>query len=144
MTVHETHISWVFLVGDFAYKIKKPITTSFLDYGTLEKRRQFCHEELRLDSRYAKGLYLDVVPITLVDGRPCVEGSGQPIEYAVKMRRFPEDALLSQRLESGTFTSGEVQQLAAAVASFHRMRPDLTPPARSAVLIRCFVTRLRT
>jgi uncharacterized protein len=117
--VHETHISWVFLVGEYAYKVKKPITTSFLDYGTLDKRRHYCYEEMRLDARYAAGLYLDVVPITIVDGRPCVEGAGEAIEYAIKMKRFPTDALLSHRLASGTVTSAEVQQLADAVANFH-------------------------
>ncbi len=119
VTVHETHISWVFLVGDVAYKVKKPIKTNFLDYGTLENRRNFCDQEIRLDCRYAPELYVGVVPITLVDGRPTVEGSGKPIEYAVKMRRFPEKSLLSERLESGAFRASEVPQLAHAVADFH-------------------------
>lgn len=120
VVVHETHVSWVFLVGPFAYKVKKPITTSFLDYGTLARRQRYCHEEIRLDQRYAKDLYLGVVPITIDDGRVCVEGTGQPIEFAVKMRRFPDDALLSDRLETGKLTTAEVFQLAGAVASFHR------------------------
>lgn len=69
VVVHETHISLIFLAGHFAYKIKKPITTHFLDYGTLAKRHHACCEELRLDSRYVHGLYLDVVPITYEDGQ---------------------------------------------------------------------------
>jgi aminoglycoside phosphotransferase family enzyme/predicted kinase len=125
--VHETHISWVFLAGDFAYKVKKPVTTSFLDYGTVEKRERLCHEEVRLDSRYAKGLYLAVVPITVVDGKVCVEGEGEPIEYAVKMRRFPESALLSERLEAGNLTTEEVSQLASTVANFHLQATRLDP-----------------
>jgi len=125
VVLHETHISWVFLVGDVAYKIKKPITTQFLDYGTLKKRKHFCREELRLDSRYAPDLYLGVVPITLVDGKPRVEGEGQPIEYAVKMRRFPEQSLLSERLQAGKVSINEVQQLTIAVADFHRDAPRL-------------------
>ncbi|QDV26498.1 bifunctional aminoglycoside phosphotransferase/ATP-binding protein [Aureliella helgolandensis] len=120
VTVHETHISWVFLVGEFAYKVKKPIKTSFLDYGTLEKRHKFCEEELRLDARYSEGLYLEVVPITLVDGTPRMDGPGEPFEYAVKMSRFPENALLSQRLELGALPSTEIQQLASTVAKFHQ------------------------
>tara|TARA_R100000365_G_C2703584_1_gene41273 strand:+ start:164 stop:484 length:321 start_codon:yes stop_codon:yes gene_type:complete len=67
VVVHETHISFVFLAGDFAYKIKKPIKTEFLDYTTREKRRHFCEEELRLDRRFSDDLYVAVVPITLAD-----------------------------------------------------------------------------
>ncbi len=129
VTMHQTHISWVFLVGEFAYKIKKPIATSFLDYRTLERRRQLCEEELRLDTRFAKGLYLGVVPITLVDGKPCVEGPGEAIEYAVKMRRFPEDALLSTRLKSRSVSLPEVQQLATSVARFHQQATRLDDAA---------------
>ena len=62
--LHETHISWVFLAGDYAYKVKKPITNDFLDYGSLALRKRMCEEELRLDARYSEGLYLGVVPIT--------------------------------------------------------------------------------
>lgn len=120
VVVHETHISWVFLIGDHAYKVKKPITTDFLDYGTLKQRHRLCHEELRLDRRYAADLYLGVVPITLVNGSVRVEGEGDPIEYAVKMRRFPDRALLSERLDEGKLTGEEVFQLAKAVAKFHQ------------------------
>lgn len=125
--VHETHISWVFLVDEFAYKIKKPIRTHFLDYSTLEKRKHYCEEELRLDQRYAADLYLGVVPVTIVDGRPIVEGEGQPVEYAVKMRRFPDKALLSDRLAAGKLTSDEVFALARRIAEFHQSATRLNP-----------------
>lgn len=118
--VRETHISWVFLIGDFAYKVKKPITTSFLDYGALAQRERYCHEELRLDRRYAKDLYLGVVPITLDDGKLHVEGAGEAVEFAVKMWRFPDDALLSDRLQRGPLTTEEVSQLTCVIADFHR------------------------
>lgn len=117
---HETHISWVFLVGDYAYKIKKPVKTEFLDYSTLEKRQRLCREELRLDSRFADDLYLDVVPICIVDGKLRVESTGEPVEYAVKMRRFPSDALLSERLKAGRLTLHEVSQLSESIADFHQ------------------------
>lgn len=117
--IHETHISWVFLAGDYAYKVKKPITNDFLDYGSLALRKRMCEEELRLDTRYAEGLYLGVVPITADEGQLQVNGSGVPVEYAIKMHRFPEDALLSRRLEQGTLTTEEVHQLATLVADFH-------------------------
>ena len=118
--LHETHISWVFLVGEFAYKIKKPIRTAFLDYSSLEKRKQFCEQELRLDRRFAAELYLDVVPLTWNAGKPVVEGTGPAVEYAVKMRRFPAGALLSERLDAGKLTSDEVFDLAQCVAEFHQ------------------------
>lgn len=120
IVLHETHVSWVFLAGDHAYKVKKPLTTSFLDYGTLSKREHFCHQEYRLNRRYAPDLYLGVVAITSEQGHLRVEGRGNPVEFAVKMKRFPEDALLSRRLESGKIANEEVFQLAGAVAGFHR------------------------
>ncbi len=125
--VHETHISIVFLAGDFAYKIKKPIKTEFLDYSTLELRRHYCHEELRLDSRYARDMYLDVVPIGWESGRLRIESDSDPIEYAVKMRRFPKGALLSDQLASGEITTKDVHQLADTVASFHQQAARCVP-----------------
>lgn len=131
VVVHETHVSWVFLAGDHAYKVKKPIVTGFLDYGSLEQREHFCHQEVRLNRRYAPDLYLDVVPITRDEqGAIRVEGSETPIEWAVKMQRFPEDALLSQRLEAGKIADDEIIQLAKTVAQFHQSadRADLQQP----------------
>lgn len=125
--VRETHISWVFLIDGFAYKVKKPITTNFLDYGTLAQRERFCHEEVRLDRRNAEDLYLGVAPITLDEGKVRVEGRGEAVEYAVKMRRFPDDALLSDRLETGKLSTAEVFQLASAVAGFHRQAARVDP-----------------
>lgn len=125
--VHETHISVVFLSGDFAYKIKKPMKTDFLDYSTLELRKQYCEDEIRLDCRYAIDLYLTVVPIGWNNGRLCVDAPGEPIEYAVKMRRFPKGALLSDRVEAGKLTTAEVHQLAESVASFHKSASVCAP-----------------
>ncbi len=120
IVVHETHVSWVFLAGDYAYKVKKPIETGFLDYGTLSKRKRCCHHEVQLNRRYAPDLYLDVVAITEREGKIQMEGSGEAIEYAVKMQRFPDDALLSEALRKGKIATEEVLQLAETVASFHR------------------------
>ncbi len=119
IVLHETHVSWVLLAGEFAYKIKKPLKTSFLDYSTQALREQFCHEEIRLDRRYTSDLYLGVVPITMINGHAKIEGAGSPIEFAVKMRRFPEDALLSHRIELGLLSSADVNQLAGSIAAFH-------------------------
>ena len=117
--VHETHISWVFVVGPYAYKVKKPIKTPFLDYRSLAERQRLCHEELRLNSRFAADLYLEVVPITQANDKICVNGSGTPVEYALKMRRFDSDALLGQRLLAGRISQREIIELADAIASFH-------------------------
>lgn len=76
----ETHISWVILAGDFAYKLKKPINLGFLDFSTLEKRRFYCKEELRLNRRLAPEIYLDVITITGTPERPVLDGSGPAIE----------------------------------------------------------------
>jgi aminoglycoside phosphotransferase family enzyme/predicted kinase len=117
--VHETHISLVLLAGEFAYKIKKSVTTDFLDYGTLEKRHQACCEELRLGKRYAEGLYLDVVPISMEEGRLHMNSNSYPIEFAVRMRRFSQDALLSHRLAHGVVMENDMLSLAACIARFH-------------------------
>lgn len=127
VVVHETHISWVFLVGDNAFKVKKPIQTEFLDYSTLELRHRYCQEEVRLNQRYAPRLYLGVVPIVLHEGRLQVAGPGQPVEYAVNMRRFPDQALLSQQLAAGRIGAEQVARLAATVAEFHQQAEPLTP-----------------
>lgn len=123
IAVHETHISWIFLAGHFAYKIKKPITTDFLDYGSLEKRHHACCEELRLDSRYADGLYLEVVPVTFEDGQVRMDGDAQPIDFAVRMRRFAEGTLLSERIEADQINIDEMIQLGTSIADFHRHAP---------------------
>lgn len=87
--VIETHISWVLLTGDYAYKIKKPMNFGFLDFTELSQRAHFCAEELRLNQRLTEGLYLEVLPITGSAEAPQLGGEGEPIEYALKMRQFP-------------------------------------------------------
>jgi len=117
--VLETHISWVVLAGDFAYKIKKPVSLGFVDFSTPELRRHFCEEELRLNRRTAPELYLEVVPITEADGALAVAGRGPAIEHAVKMRRFPQEALLDRVAKAGALTAAQVDRFARSVAAFH-------------------------
>lgn len=117
--VIETHISWVFLAGEFAYKVKKPVRLPFADFSTLEKRRFFCDEELRLNRRLAERLYLAVVPVAGSSSQPKMNGAGTPREYAVQMCRFPQGALLSERLKQGNVTGEHIDQLAQVVADFH-------------------------
>lgn len=115
----ETHISHVFLAGDFAYKIKKPIDLGFLDFSTLERRHRCCEEELRLNRRLAPDLYLGVVAITGSASAPRVGGQGEIVEYAVWMHRFPQEALLSRQPLSGEL----MDRLAEDVADFHARIP---------------------
>jgi len=117
----ETHISTVLLAGDYAYKIKKPVNLGFLDFTTLEKRRYFCREEIRLNRRLAPGLYLDVVAIVLSKGSLRIAPLDSPgvVEYAVRMRRFEQTALLDHMLASGKMMSHHLDDLAKAVANFH-------------------------
>lgn len=115
----ETHISWVLLAGEFAYKLKKPVDFGFLDFSTLDRRRACCEEELRLNRRYAPDVYLAVVPITGDAEHPRMNGSGTALEYAVKMRRFDETQVFD-RLASGHRLLPEYfDALAETVAAFH-------------------------
>ena len=124
----ETHISWVILTGDFAYKIKKPVDLGFLDFRTLEQRRHFCEEELRLNRSWAPRLYLDVVPIVRVGSEWKVGGEGTPIEYAVRMRQFDQAMRLDHLIESRRLVADDVLELAGEIARRHmaarRVGPD--------------------
>lgn len=115
----ETHISYVLLAGAFAYKIKKSVNFGFLDFDTLEKRHFCCLEELRLNQRHAAALYLDVVPITGSISHPALGGAGEIIEYAVKMQRFPQDALLDCILAKDELTPALTDTLADTLVAFH-------------------------
>ncbi|MEO8677048.1 MAG: AAA family ATPase, partial [Casimicrobiaceae bacterium] len=115
----ETHISWVLLTGRYAYKIKKAVAFGFLDFSTLAARHKFCEEELRLNRRLAPALYVDVVAITGSIDAPVVGGEGVPLEYAVKMREFPQEALASRILTRGELSAADIDTLAAKVAAFH-------------------------
>lgn len=117
--VHQTHISVVFLAGDLAYKVKKPVDLEFLDFTTLERRLYFCREEVRLNRRLAPGVYLGVVPVTETDGGLRMEGEGEPVEYAVKMRRLPPEARLLARLEHEQVSPQLVKEIARRIAAFH-------------------------
>lgn len=121
--VLDTHISWVVLTGDFAYKIKKPIKLAFLDYSTLEKRRHYCELELKLNRRWAPELYLDVVPICGSFDEPTVDGDGTPVEYAVKMKQFPQSAQLDAQLAAGLLVNRDMVDLAETVAAIHAAIP---------------------
>lgn len=122
--VIETHISQVILTGDYAYKIKKPVNFGFLDFSTLARRKHFCEEELRLNSRLAADLYQDVVAITGTPEQPRLGGDGAAFEYAIRMRQFDQAQLFDRRQERGELPADMLVSLARQVALFH----DSLPP----------------
>ncbi|MDT8450517.1 MAG: AAA family ATPase [Wenzhouxiangellaceae bacterium] len=126
----ETHISWVLLAGDYACKIKKPVDLGFLDFSTLEKRRFFCDEELRLNRRTAPGLYLDVVAITGEVDAPEIGGEGPALEYAVRMRRFDSEATFDRLLAAGELGAEDIDQLAENLAGLHETAAVAPPDSR--------------
>jgi uncharacterized protein len=115
----QTHISCVLLAGDYAYKIKKPVNLGFLDFSTLEARRRYCEEELRLNRRTAPSLYLDVLPIGGSESAPVLGGGGPAIEYALRMRRFEQDHLLDGMARRGALLPLHIDALARSIAAFH-------------------------
>ena len=119
----ETHISWVFLAGEYAYKLKKPVNLGFLDFSTLQARRFYCEEELRLNRRTAPELYLGVVPIAASGAGPRVGGAGEAVEYALKMRRFPQDALADSMARRDGLLAAQIDAIARAIAAFHAAIP---------------------
>jgi aminoglycoside phosphotransferase family enzyme/predicted kinase len=116
----QTHMSWVLLVGPYAYKIKKPLDLGFADFSTLARRRHFCEEELRINRRLAREMYLDVVPICGTPDAPVLRGSGPPIEYAVQMRQFPQQDRLDRVLERNELDSRHIDALVDQIAAFHQ------------------------
>jgi len=117
--VIETHISIVILTGAFAYKIKKPVNLGFLDFSTLQRRKYFCEEEVRLNSRYAPEIYLGVVSFSGSPGAPFIRDKGEGFEYAVRMVQFDQGDLFSALLERGNLGISHIRQLACKLADFH-------------------------
>lgn len=119
----ETHISWVLLTGPFAYKIKKPVNLGFLDFSSLEKRKFYCEEEVRLNRRLCPDLYVGVVSLTGDPRRPVLGGPGEPFEFMVKMKQFDEDLLWDRLSERGELRAEWLDDLALRTAEFHARAP---------------------
>lgn len=115
----ETHISWVILTGPYAYKIKKPVNFGFLDFSTLANRRHFCEEELRLNQRLAPEIYIEVIPVRGSEAAPHFSGTDEIIDYAVRMREFPQTAQLDRLLQAGQLQTAYLDAIAENVAHFH-------------------------
>jgi aminoglycoside phosphotransferase family enzyme/predicted kinase len=119
----QTHISYVLLTGDYVYKLKKPVNFGFLDFSTLDKRQHFCAEELRMNQRGAPNLYLEVLPIAQVGDKYSFGETSEAVEYALKMRQFPQDTLLIKMFERGELTESHLQDLGRVVAQYHAKAP---------------------
>jgi len=114
----QTHISFVFLTRNFVYKVKKAVDLGFLDFTTLEKRRFFCEKELELNRRLCEDMYLEVVPINKSNIIK-IKGEGKPIEYAVKMKRMPQEKMMNKLLEENKVNSKLIDEIAKIIAEFH-------------------------
>jgi uncharacterized protein len=119
----ETHISWVLLAGDFAYKIKRPVCYPFIDLRSPERRRFLCEEELRLNCRFAPELYLEVLPIVRVEGEARVGGEGPVLEHAVRMRRFDRTEELDRLLDTRRVGPAELEAFGRSLAAIHARLP---------------------
>ncbi len=115
----ETHISWLLLLDETVYKLKKPVDLGFLDFTTLSRRKFYCEEEVRLNRRTAPDIYLDVVPISGTETRPRPGDPSDPIEYAVRMKRFDQDAILANLADRQELQESMMPALAEAIADFH-------------------------
>lgn len=123
----QTHISWVILTDEIVYKIKKPVDFGFLDYTTLDKRRFFCEEEVRLNRRLCPEIYLGVVPIVKTpDGGYGFDASGETVEWAVKMRRMPEDGIMTYLLKRNEINAGHIDAILNKLVPFYSLEQGST------------------
>jgi aminoglycoside phosphotransferase family enzyme/predicted kinase len=121
----ETHISWVFLTEKFAYKLKKPVRFDFLDFSTPQRRCKACEEEIRLNRRLTRNVYLGVIPITEQCGELSLGGEGTAVDWVVKMRRLPADRALDKLIRTRTVTGSEVRQVGHLLSQFYDRLPPL-------------------
>src|SRR5688572_22199943 len=126
----QTHISYVFIAGDVVYKTKKPVNFGFIDQVAAEAREANCHAEVRLNARLALDVYLGVVPVVRThDGRYAVEAPGEVIEWAVRMRRLPDERTLDRVLTSGDAPPRLIERLVQRLIAFHESA-DVVPDDR--------------
>src|SRR5581483_11413097 len=118
-----THISWVFLTERDVFKVKRPVDYGFVDYSTLERRRHFCEEEVRLNRRLAPDVYLGVVPVRAGPDGATLTGDGPVVDYAVHMRRLPDAASAEARVRACTLGHEDLWRLAGTLARFYAGAP---------------------
>lgn len=135
--VRETHMSWVFLTYDRVFKLKKPLKTVFLDYSTVDAREKFCREEVRLNRRLARAVYLRAVPVTqMEDGALAVNGKGQAIDWLVEMRRLAEERMLDRAIKDKTATEQDIDRALELLFAFFEVAApvDVSPDRYLATL----------
>jgi hypothetical protein len=115
----ETHISLLFFTGNHVYKVKKPVDFGFLDFTSLEKRKYFCEQEVTLNRRLSPKIYLGVVKITQDGKWILLDGKGEVVEYAVKMKQIPENLLMNKLLEKGQVTPKMIEAVSEKLARFY-------------------------
>ena len=129
LEILETHISWVLLTQQYAYKIKKPVQFSFLDLSSLDKRKYFCEEEVRLNRRLTQGMYLSVVPIYEIGGDFFLEKEGKNlVDYAVKMNKINTEKQMHLLLEKNAVTLQDIEQIVEVLVPFHQTAEIITKP----------------
>ena len=116
--LQETHISWIFLTGTYAYKLKKPVDYGFVNFSTPERRQHFCQEEVRLNRRLASNIYIDVVEVHGPPERASCWGDCPVIDHLVRMHQFPQQSMLGQVLDRGELRDEQIDQLADDLARF--------------------------
>lgn len=114
----QTHISYVFLAGDYVYKFKKPVDFGFLDFTSLEKRKYFCEQELVLNQRLCPTLYLGLVTVN-ESGGLTLNGPGPAVEYGVKMKRMPEDRMMGEIIKANRLTPAMLESIVDTLVPFY-------------------------
>jgi len=116
----ETHISYVFLTGNFAYKIKKPVNYGFLDFSTLEKRQFYCKKELKLNKRLCPEMYIEILPITKINNKIDLNGVGKVIEYTLKMKEFPQELIMNNLLKKEKINKNDIKKINKILINFYK------------------------
>ncbi len=117
----QTHISLVFITDEFVYKVKKPVNFTFLDFSTLEKRKYYCEQETKLNSRLSQDLYLSILPVRFNNGVHQInEGDSEVVDYAIKMKRIPDEQLMKFTFERDELTDEHLKNIACRIAEFHK------------------------
>ena len=115
----QTHISWIFLTGKYAYKIKKPVDFGFLDFTTLEKRKKFCERELEINRMFSPEMYIGVLPVNRFDHSIKINGPGETIDYAIKMKEFPQETIMSRLLDRNEVDTKIIDKIVDILIDFY-------------------------
>jgi len=124
----QTHISWVFLTGDFVYKIKKPVDFGFLDFTMLEKRKKFCEKEMKINKMFSPEIYLGVLPVNKFGYTIKINGPGETIDYAVKMKQLPQECLMDKLLEKNLIETKTIEKIVDIIINFYSKTHTYTDP----------------